>query len=195
MGNKIKCIVFVILLISVMLFTNAPTTATSSTFIIDGKPIVAYASNSTWEEMYFNTTEVALHLVVTGKSNTVGFIHLWMNKTFIDVLANKSITLDDLKILGNVTLALISWNATIYNTTYPIHDPTGNTTITVIELYMLYRHSTRNIIISFGAESQNATRDYTPTYLEAFLVAFAVSVVLPLLIIYVLGKHKRRVKK
>ena len=60
---------------------------------------------------------------------------------------------------------------------------------------MLYRHSTRNIIISFGAESQNTTRGYTPTYLEAFLVAFAVSVVLPLLIIYVLGKHKRRVKK
>ena len=180
---------FLLLLLTVTLNAN---TVEGKTGVIRGSEIFSIWSNSTITYMDYNTTKRIFIAVVTGENNTTGVFKIVFNASTPPLyIVFDNITFDmknGSQTINNVTLIManITWH---FNNTY---------SCSAINVTLIYKHSMHVIKVNLKELTEkfrSMSKGYRLTCLEAFLVAFAVSVVLPLLIIYVLGKHKRRVKK
>ena len=176
---------------------NAPIVNAKSG-VIRGSEIFSIWSNSTITYMDYNATGRIFMAVVTGENNTIGVFKIVFNASTPPRLVcfdNMSFTLNGSVQKKNGVTMLTE------NITWQFKKTNGTLYCPAINVTLIYRHSTHIIKVNLNqgeqitGEHETTTEGYTPTYLEAFLVAFTVSVVLPLLIVYVLSKHKRRVKK
>lgn len=158
--------------ITVQLVNTTPTSAPTTTPAPSGTEIFKIESNSTWSNLYFNSTNLTLTFTVSGENGTTGYTKAYIAKTLVPTFTEASVSLDGKSTNFTVTDTTDYW---VFEFTYH-----HSTHVVAIDLAQDGNPEvdTTNLLPSQNPEDISTIPELTPFALIGGLVFASVTVAL-----------------